>query len=227
MAVHANWHDRSLLLWDDRVELRAPELRDLLGQMSADALLASVAHEATISPWLPAGDGKLEPAELSALRFSPAEAIDLLVSLNDPLPPDCGDSLRYFAVLARFVTDCVRREKFYPAVRRPNAHHEAVWRLHLASAEELDRLERFANAMPPSCRAVVGEEAIALGLIDSFLTETADALVRRAVSNDPFFTRVHGMAAEEGAGPEIRLLSALLGGDPHDPRRAARQRNPR
>src|SRR5690349_21212274 len=99
MAVHANWHDRSLLLWDDRPESRAAELRDLLGQTSADALLASVAQEATIRLWLPAGDGKLEVAEPHALRFSPAEAVDLLVSLNDPLPPDCGDSLRYFVTL--------------------------------------------------------------------------------------------------------------------------------
>jgi hypothetical protein len=165
MALHANWNDRSLLLWGGAT---AAELRDLLGQISTEALLASVAQETTIRLWLPR-NGKLEQSELSALRFSPAEAVDLLMSLPDPLPAECGDSVRYFVTLARFLTDCIRREKFYPVVRRPNAHHEAVWRLHLPTAEELDRLERFANSMPPSCRAVVGEEAAPLGLIDAFL----------------------------------------------------------
>ncbi|MEA2734548.1 MAG: hypothetical protein QOE14_999, partial [Humisphaera sp.] len=209
MALHANWNDRSLLLWSGAT---AAELRDLVGQISSDALLASAAQEATLRLWLPQ-NGRLEASELSALKFSPAEAVDLLLSLPEALPAECGDSVRYWVALARFVTDCVRREKFYPIVRRPNAHHEAVWRLHLPSAEELDRLERFANSMPPSCRAIVGEEATALGLIDSFLTEAADALIRRAVSNDPFFTRVHGLAAEPGAGPEMRLLSAMLAPD--------------
>src|SRR5688500_2553515 len=209
MALHANWHDRSLLLWGGA---SAAELRDLLGQLSTDALLASVAQETTLRLWLPR-DGKLEPSELSALRFSPAEAVDLLMSLPGPLPAACGASVRSFLVLARFLVENIRREKFYPNVRRPNAHHEAVWRLHLPTAEELDRLERFANSMPPSCRAVVGEEAAPLGIIDSFLTEATDALIRRAVSNDPFFTRVHGLAAEPGAGPEMRLLSAMLAPD--------------
>src|SRR5687768_1991673 len=218
MALHANWNDRSLLLWGGpAARSSAAELRDLLGQISSDALLASVAQETAVRLWLPRdGEGagkRLEQSELSALKFSPAEAVDLLLSLPDALPAECGDSVRYWVTLARFLGDCVRREKFYAIVRRPNAHHEAVWRLHLPTAEELDRLERFANSMPPSCRAIVGEEAAPLGIIDSFLTEAADALIRRAVSNDPFFTRVHGLAAQPGAGPEMRLLSAMLAPD--------------
>ena len=49
------------------------------------------------------------------------------------------------------------------------------------------------------------------------MTATADALIRRAASADPFFTRVHGLAAEKGAGPEVRLLSALMAADPAVP----------
>jgi hypothetical protein len=90
--------------------------------------------------------------------------------------------------------------------------------LQVSSEEEIERLERFAAAMPPSCRAVVGQQDVtALGLIESFMTATADALIRRAASADPFFTRVHGLAAEKGAGPEVRLLSALMAADPAVP----------
>ena len=85
-----------------RMALTAAELRDLLGQISNEALLASVAQETTIRLWLPR-DGKLQQSELSALRFSPAEAVDLLMSLPaDPLPAECGDSVRYFVTLARY-----------------------------------------------------------------------------------------------------------------------------
>ena len=53
MAVHANWHDRSLLLWGGPAQTGAAELRELLGQLSEDALLASVAQDATVRLWLP------------------------------------------------------------------------------------------------------------------------------------------------------------------------------
>ncbi|MEO6435986.1 MAG: SNF2 helicase-associated domain-containing protein, partial [Tepidisphaeraceae bacterium] len=226
MAIQANWKDSSLFLWDAprpdgsftggsaAADLAA--LRDAVGQMSSDALLASAARDSTLLLWLPR-DGALAACDVAAIQFSPAEAIDLLLSLPSPLPPDCGDSIRFWSILAQFVVECVRHERFFPIVRRANAHHEAGWRLHVSAAEELERLEKFAASMPPVCRAVVGEEAVALGLIDLFMTATADALVRRAVSNDPFFTRVHGLATETGAGPEVRLLSALLGPTPAVP----------
>jgi SNF2 family DNA or RNA helicase len=210
MSVQANWNDNRLLVWSATGAIA--ELRDLLGQISTDGLLASVAQDATIRVWLPdeTQPGTLKEVELPALQFSPPEAVDLLVSLADPLPEMCGDSIRYWATLARFVIDSLRREKFFPSLRRREGHREAVWRLYLPAAEELERLERFANSMPPSCRAIVGEETPPIGLIESFITETADALIRRAVSNDPFFTRIHHLAAETGAGPEMRFLSALL-----------------
>lgn len=206
MRLVANWHGASLLIWGDEIEA----MRDVIGQMASDALLPSVAPADLTRFRLPR-DGKLVEVECPTLKFSPAEAIDLLLSLPTHLPASCSDSVRYWATLARFVVSCVRRERFFPAVRRANAHHEAFWRLHVASEEEIDRLERFANAMPPSCRSACGEESTAIELVESFMTKTADALIRRAAELDPFFTRVHTQATESGAGPEVRLLSALLG----------------
>ena len=218
MAICANWKDESLYLWHAPPDAAADgaALRDAVGQISSDALLASAAQDATLRLWLPR-DGALALSEVPALQFSAAEAIDLLLSLPQPLPGECGDSLRFWIALARFVADCVGRERFYPIIRRANAYHEATWRLHVSAAEEVERLERFAASMPPVCRAVSGEEAPPLELVDGFLSATADALIRRAVSNDPFFTRVHGLAAEAGAGPEMRFLSAALGSSPTVP----------
>jgi hypothetical protein len=213
MAIHANFKDGFLLLWDQPprdATAEVPSLRDAIGQLSSDSLLASAARETSLRLWLPA-DGTLAIRAVAALEFSPVEAIDLLLSLPQPLPAEVGDSVRFWAALARYVVDCVRRERFYATVRRANTHHEASWRLHVASAEEVERLEKFAASMPPVCRAVVDEQAQPLGLVDVFAATTADAIIRRAVSSDPFFTRVHGLAAEAGAGPEVRFLSAALG----------------
>src|SRR3954468_18046705 len=155
MSIHANWQQPHLLLWGGEVD----ELRDRVGQMSSDALLASVAQATSVRLWLPQ-DGQIAAKDLPALQFSPAEAIDLLLSLPRPMPAgDCGDSLRFWAALARFVVDRLREQRFYPAVKRANAHHEAFWRLHISAAEEIERLERFAAAMPASCRAIVGNES--------------------------------------------------------------------
>src|SRR5688572_6880506 len=61
MAVHANWQDRSLFLWgqptaDARGLADGAALRDYVGQLSSDGLLASVAQDATLPLWLPADD---------------------------------------------------------------------------------------------------------------------------------------------------------------------------
>src|SRR5262249_1187596 len=144
------------------------ELRDHVGQLSSDGLLASVASEAALSLWLPTDDQgpvttcvepldalTLAATDVSALQFSPADVIDLLRAMPAPIPDDCGDSLRFWFRLPRFVVDCIRLQKFSPAARRANAHHAALWRLRLMPAET-EALEQFATAMPPACQAIVG-----------------------------------------------------------------------
>ena len=227
MAVHANWQDRSLLLWGNPSQTArgfAPlaELRDYVGQLSSDGLLPSVAQDATLSLWLPSDDqgpitAPIDPTapimlarvDVPALAFSPADAIDLLLAMPVPVPDDCGDSFSFWSRLARFVVDCVRLQKFYPTARRANSHHAALWRLKLGPAET-EPLERFATTMPPICRAIADDETSPLERIDSFLSATVDALIRRAAANDPFFTRVHAQAAAPDAAAELRLVSALL-----------------
>src|SRR5205809_7726951 len=140
MAIQANWQDRSLLLWDER-RSEGAALRDYVGQICSDGLLASVAQETAVRLWLPDGQ-TLASVDVPAIVFSAAEAMDFLLCLPQQLPSDCGDSIRYWTRLARFVIDAIRLERFYPTARRSNAHHQAAWRLHLGQ-EELDSLERF------------------------------------------------------------------------------------
>jgi len=235
--IHANWVRETLHVWghaDDGTPLPCELLRQSVGEWTPDGLLASVGVEDALVLWLPSVEGKpASPARVPAgglspvvdlteqtvptLRFDAPQAIDLLTSLSDPLPSHAGDALAFWAELARLVVHLVASRRFYPdVVTRADETTVAVasWRPLIASQDELDRLERFAGSMPQSCRAVVGIEDEPGAIVESFLTRTTDALIRRAVSNDEFFTRAHEKAAESLAPPETRWTSALLTLDP-------------
>ncbi len=254
MAIHGNWHRDTLLLWSDDASASgddpvgaAARLRDKLSLICTDELLPSAAQATTTALWLPGDDrgpapapargssanGTTEapPAPLrlglhrrAALQFSPAEAMDLLIAVPDPLPEVCGDSIRYWSRLARFVAEHLRRRLFFPTVVHRDGATTATWRLILTDRAVVDQLERFTQAMPPSCRAIHTDAGPpdALELVESFLTATIDALVRRSVSIDPFFTRVHALAGEADAQSDVRWVSALLGTD-HAVRGSARE----
>ena len=61
LTLHVFWHRERLLLWGERAgfgELaRQAELRAAVGELSADALLASVALECRERLWLPCDEG--------------------------------------------------------------------------------------------------------------------------------------------------------------------------
>lgn len=209
--------------------LAGDALRALLGEICTDALVVGIAADETLGLWLPADVNgpmapsqaqptvitPLEPFTVPALRFTPADAIDLLAAMPDVLPPACGDSVRYWRDLARFVLDRLAHHQFFPDLAQiQQGHYEAQWRLLVTGQAEMSALEQFAAAMPPVCQAVIGVAPEAMQparLVETFLNITADALIRRDVSHDDFFNRAHEKAAEALSAPEVRWLSSLLG----------------
>jgi hypothetical protein len=164
--------------------------------------------------WLPR-DGTLVPEARNGVAFLPSEAIDFLTCLAPTNDPAAGDSLCYWVRLARFITDRIARQQFYPSIACTKDVWQAHWKLLPGGSERIARLQRYAASMPPVCRAIVnGPPPDALTLVESFLNTTTDALVRRAVANDPFFTRVHALAAAPDSQADMRWLSALLGDNP-------------
>ena len=155
----------------------AAELRASVGELSADSLLASVAVETQANLWLPCDErgpvfcapsagqenggvatlfvGELRPVTLAVLAFSAAQAIDLLTSLPEELPGVCGDSIRYWAALSRFLIDLMARRQFVPHLDETAGGFVARWRPVVQDRDEIDWLERCAAAMPYSCRAMV------------------------------------------------------------------------
>jgi len=170
---------------------------------------------------------QFRPFTVPALVLSPAQAVDFLACLARPLPRACDASVAYWHELARFVLEQLRGRQFFPDLVETRASAGtaggaappggkngvllvATWRL-LLSAQSVARLEAFAAAMPPVCRAAVGDAAPEPArLVESFLASTADALIRRDVAADPFFQAIHERAAQPGALAETRWVSALL-----------------
>jgi superfamily II DNA or RNA helicase len=233
MSLHANWDNSGLHVWGDTPEgapLPIDALRDAIAEASGDALLASVGAPAELRLRLP------DETTIPTLRFGAAETIDLLIALCPSTEANtCDGTIRFWAMLARNVTQRIAAQQFFPdLVERRDGELEATWRLLVGTTEEIKRLERFAESMPPASRAIVtngdAPATDATALVESFLAQTADALIRRDVSHDPFFSRVHELATAEDAPGEVRRMSALLGADrtikiedPYDARHLAEQ----
>ncbi|HEY1342808.1 MAG TPA: DEAD/DEAH box helicase [Bryobacteraceae bacterium] len=219
LVLQANWHDQSLYLWARRPQPGEPPvdvaaIRAAVGEITSDALLASTAREGRIVIALPGSNGEAD-VESPALILGPAEAIDFLTSLPCGTVATCGPSVTYWCTLARFVLRLIAAKQFVPRIEE--CEEEALcasWRVLVSDREQLQWLERFAAAMPPVCRAMRAarpEQTEAAHLVETFLGATTDALIRRAVADDPFFQRVHEKAASEDAPAEVRWLSGLLG----------------
>jgi SNF2 family DNA or RNA helicase len=114
--------------------------------------------------------------EIQGLR--PARAVEVLVRLLEPdsLPPDVrlGDSLRYWQRASQLALEALAGQQTIPGLKHREDDLYARW-LPLLDNQ---RLERLAGAMPPVCRADPKEAPAPRALLDDFLEETCDALVR-------------------------------------------------
>lgn len=208
-VLHAIWDTSSLLLWAssnkaDLTPLDHAQVRAQLGDIAGDALLAETAAADFVDADLPA-PGRVS---IPVLRLSPSDANDLLMSLPTHLPESCADSVRFFRSLAQLVNMALSHHQVYPSLRRTDVDYVATWQPLVGGRADVEILEKFASAIPQACRclpAIAAEHP--LRVVETFLTETTDQLIRRAVANDPFFARVH----QTPAAVDVRWLSALLG----------------
>lgn len=232
MTVHALWIDNAFHVWADQGPrggtLAHDALRVLVGELTSDGLLAEAATNASLQLFLPHDDQgplfrgaeptgitHLAPVAAESLSFTPAQVTDLLLPFKLDLPDAAGESLAYFARLHRYVLAKIGAKQFHPDLDQVTAGtYAGAWRLLTHDPREVETLSKFAGEMPPVARAIVGEEPLEAGrAVETFVAAVADAFIRRAVSTDPFFTRVHGLAGQPAAAGDVRWLSSLLGAD--------------
>ncbi|HPF40748.1 MAG TPA: DEAD/DEAH box helicase [Phycisphaerae bacterium] len=230
--LHGVWLSPSLILWgevglsprsteapaddsesSERRFLSIAELHAEAGEVSPDGLLASVADDGEIELRLPEQDGvKAVPC----LRLDAADAIDFLTSLGRKADRRLGDSVRYWAILAKYVCTLLTRRQFAPDLDIADGNRiRGRWRVYVDSPAELRWLERVASAMPAVSLAALERGDFAAQstmLVDTFLTETADALILRSVAGDEFFRQFHDRARKEGDW-DLCWLASLLGAE--------------
>lgn len=237
-ALNGLWSGTVFHLFGLRAEgsnwaISPEELHEVVSQLTPDGLLASIAGRSSIELWLPFVEGEegpargakasnstheflLKSADVPSITFAPADAVDFLVGLSANLARTQSDSLAYWVALTRWLLTVLARQQFCPdAVELPGGGCEGRWRLLVRDRRELAWLERFVSAMPPSCRAMVcngGAGVDATRLVESFLAETTDALIRRSLSGDSFFQQIHRRSEEVGRW-ELYWLSALIADD--------------
>ena len=241
-VLHAHWRPSSrgggLLFWaevqpdgaTERSSRKHPfcadvgTLRGLLGESGAKAetftlLLPGNSRRPFPSPQLPGADrhrrGRraLRAWEIEGLR--PARAVEVLARLLEPdsLPSDVrlGDSLRYWQRASQLALEALAGQQTIPVLKHREDGLYARW-LPLLDNQ---RLERLAGAMPPVCRADPKEAPAPRALLEDFLEETCDALVREWSSPpEPL---------KEPSEPGSRWARALFG-HPEPVRLSAAQR---
>lgn len=202
------------------------ELRAAIEELSPESLIAAAAQESSLTLWLPrsaadtrgdTGDSAqpdLRTTDVQALALGPADAVDFLAGLAPERAPSVSDSLRYWAILARFLLSQLARQKFCPDISEAREEeYVARWRLFVLDRSELTWLERFVAAMPPVCRAVAaapGTPSDATSLVESFLAEAADCVIRRTLADDEFYQQIP-RKAEEFGNWDLKWLAALVG----------------
>ncbi|MCB9850938.1 MAG: DEAD/DEAH box helicase [Phycisphaerales bacterium] len=219
--------------------LATQALHAAMGDLSADGLLASIAADASLMLWLPARAGvplhstddivttadddhavDLQAFRVPTLALSPADAIDFLTSLPEPLPRECAASVAYWARLANYVLALLARRQFVPDLEHSGSSaSRAFWRSVVQDGAERDWLQDMSAAMPPVCRAVVARTSAdrdAVDLVEDFLHSCTDAVVRRFLQEDPFFHQIHERAAGDATW-EVRWLAALMSEDARIP----------
>jgi superfamily II DNA or RNA helicase len=209
MTLQGNWDTHALHIWAAPGD--APTSSDLAAIVSAVTGGSALGEPSEVALWLPR-NGRLTIENIPTLRLCPADAVELLLNV----PPDqAAPSLRFWSAVARMVVQSIAAGQFHPDLQTgDDGRPTATWRLLLGEST-IERLERFADAMPPVCRAIASRQPPeAARLVESFITSTTEAIIRRDVSVDPFFQRVHELARLPDASPELRWLSGLLGNDP-------------
>ncbi|MGH3087634.1 MAG: SNF2 helicase-associated domain-containing protein, partial [Rubrobacteraceae bacterium] len=190
-------------------------LRSLLGRPEAPAetfsmRLPGYAKGPLPSPQLDPGVKRprrgrqptLRSWNISGLSLAPLEAVALLMEwLEEDLAPPgvrVGDSMRFWQWAAQLALEALAGQRVTPGLERREDGLHARW-IPLLDGHRLDRL---ADAMPPICRAAE-EEHGPRALLDDFLEETCDALMR-AWAPPP-------ESARDTSDPGSRWLRALFG----------------
>ena len=155
------------------------------------------------------GAPKLAAWRVSALAFTPLDALALLINFDEESP--LADDLRFWQRAARFALELLAGGRYLPALVEEGGQTLALWRPALVSQEDQSRLEQLLRALPPAARAVTRAEKDPepgpRALLMDFLNVVVDAFARE---HTDFGRRARARARSAGE----KWLTALTADDP-------------
>jgi len=176
---------------------------DVGNEVDISLLLPSSAEMPHRSPLI---DATFDPSNSKEMTFKswsvpavslpPLYAINLLTSLTDRTPEGVylDSSLKYWLEAAKLLLDLVAHGRFVPTLQREGMNHAARWQIILREAEDKQRFDTLATAMPGICCSTVEISATQLPepdlVLSSFINMTGDALIRSFLLRTPFEVEV-------------------------------------
>ena len=148
------------------------------------------------------------------LAFSASDAFDLLTASPtfSEGAVQQGASLRYWSHAGRFVLELLARQHFIPAIHAMRGDQfRGYWRVILDEDGSFDRVSKLIASMPPVCRSIVTEDEPeqASFLLENFLRQTVDTMVRRCLEGDELANAIHEQSTAN-ASPQMLWLRSLV-----------------
>jgi hypothetical protein len=212
--------------------LSTTDLRILNNEYSVDGSCLALGEDSNMALWLPTVRGvplasepacqgsaeleeiRLQPVFVPALGLAPADAIDVLIGMSKARLLNCHASLRYWRTLAKYTMSLVARGQFVPTIEEDaEGRFAGRWRGSISDRSELAWLKLAVDAMPPVCRAIVTDDkdsVTPLCVVDGFISCTAESIIQRSLSSDPFFLDFRRSTRTEDDWP-MTWLASLLG----------------
>jgi len=139
---------------------------------------------------------KLRPWAVEALPLRTEEAVGFLCACSGKRTLASGvivgPDAAFWAEVLRFAGSLVARQRYLPGLVEDHKAYMARWEAVL-EGHDSGRPAALAKAMPPVARALSEKEAASapevpsVSVVESFIRETVDHLVRSAVSAEPLF----------------------------------------
>ncbi len=189
------------------LELRLPTLADTpLASQDLASITPDQAKDADVA---------LSSWRSPCLDFAPVDAIDLLTYLPHETAdqPRVGQSLRFWARLARVLVDLLSAQRFAPdVITSDDGTHRAVWRPVLDELNQSEALAQLISSMPPVCRCLSDHlhSTEPRNLVENFFTATTDAVIRQSLADDPLASSLESENSYK-SNQEIAWLRALVG----------------
>lgn len=158
----------------------------------------------------------LSPWTVPAITLPPGNAFDALQSLpeNPPHSIAFGSSLRFFREASKFVLELLAKQSYAPTAHETGKGTiQMTWNVLLAH-DACEKILLLSESMPPLCRSYsLQGETTSLQepkeLVQSYLDQTVDALVRRTMSTSSSSSHSSGSKTSKKAPLSGQLLNSF------------------